>query len=67
VHIVDGEGVVGMKPVIAPGESYDYVSGCPLSTCNGSMEGSYQMIRADGVSFEADIPHFALTAPVVKG
>ena len=67
IHIVDGEGVIGEQPVIAPGASYDYVSGCPLTTPTGSMEGSYQMIRADGVSFDAVIPAFGLIAPVVRG
>lgn len=66
-HIVDGEGVVGKQPVIAPGESFDYVSGCPLNTPHGKMEGSYQMLRSDGMSFEALIPAFALSAPVVRG
>jgi ApaG protein len=62
-HLVEGEGVVGEQPVIAPGQSYDYVSGCPLDTPTGSMEGSYQMIAADGAVFNAAIPRFALIAP----
>ena len=61
---VRGEGVVGDQPLIDPGESYDYVSGCPLHTPSGAMEGSYQMIAADGSSFDAAIPRFALLAPV---
>jgi ApaG protein len=61
-HLVEGEGVVGEQPVIAPGASYDYVSGCPLDTAQGSMEGSYQMIGADGAAFEVVIPHFPLAA-----
>ncbi len=64
-HLVEGEGVVGEQPVIAPGQSYDYVSGCPLDTPTGSMEGSYQMIAADGALFNAAIPRFALVAPEV--
>jgi ApaG protein len=64
-HSVEGEGVVGEQPVIAPGASYDYVSGCPLSTPTGSMQGSYRMIDADGEHFDAAIPKFALTAPAV--
>jgi ApaG protein len=62
-HIVEGEGVVGEQPVIAPGLSYDYVSGCPLDTPTGAMEGSYQMIGADGEIFEARIPRFQLIGP----
>ncbi|URW77106.1 Co2+/Mg2+ efflux protein ApaG [Sphingomonas donggukensis] len=64
-HTVEGEGVVGEQPVIAPGESYDYVSGCPLTTPTGAMRGSYRMIADDGASFDVAIPHFALMAPAV--
>jgi ApaG protein len=63
-HRVEGEGVVGEQPVIAPGAAYDYVSGCPLTTPTGSMQGSYQMVGEDGSSFPVAIPKFALTAPV---
>ena len=62
-HSVEGEGVVGDQPVIAPGQSYDYVSGCPLDTPMGTMEGSYQMIAADGEIFDARIPRFHLNGP----
>jgi ApaG protein len=64
-HEVRGEGVVGEQPVIEPGGSYDYVSGCPLETQTGSMEGSYRMVGEDGNSFDAAIPRFPLIAPVV--
>ena len=64
-HSVEGEGVVGEQPVIAPGASYDYVSGCPLSTPTGSMQGSYHMIDEDGEGFDVAIPKFALLAPAV--
>jgi ApaG protein len=64
-HSVEGEGVVGEQPVIAPGTSYDYVSGCPLSTPTGSMQGSYHMIDDDGEGFDVAIPKFALLAPAV--
>ena len=64
-HSVEGEGVVGEQPMIAPGASYDYVSGCPLSTPTGSMQGSYHMIGADGEGFDVAIPKFALMAPAV--
>jgi ApaG protein len=64
-HEVRGEGVVGEQPVIEPGGSYDYVSGCPLETPTGAMEGSYRMVGEDGSSFDAAIPRFPLIAPVV--
>ncbi|PXA98221.1 Co2+/Mg2+ efflux protein ApaG [Nostoc sp. 3335mG] len=66
-HSVEGEGVVGEQPVIAPGASFDYVSGCPLATPSGSMQGSYRMIGEDGDSFDVAIPKFALLAPAVIG
>lgn len=64
---VQGEGVVGEQPIIAPGEAFDYVSGCPLETHKGAMEGSYLMQRADGSTFEAAIPRFELVGPAVTG
>lgn len=64
-HEVQGEGVVGEQPVIEPGGAFDYVSGCPLGTPSGSMEGRYHMIGADGKSFSVTIPRFPLTAPTV--
>jgi len=63
VSMVDGEGVVGEQPVIAPGHSHDYVSGCPLPTPQGSMEGHYTFLRDDGSEVEAQIPFFPLAAP----
>jgi ApaG protein len=65
LHEVKGEGVVGEKPVIEPGQSFDYVSGCPLSTPTGSMEGRYFMVASDGSTFAVDIPRFPLVAPAV--
>lgn len=64
-HSVEGEGVVGEQPVIEPGGSFDYVSGCPLATPTGNMQGTFRMIAADGHSFDAAIPKFALQAPAV--
>lgn len=64
-HEVQGEGVVGEQPVIEPGGSFDYVSGCPLNTPTGSMEGKYHMLGSDGGSFAVAIPHFPLVAPAV--
>jgi ApaG protein len=64
-HEVKGEGVVGEQPVIEPGGSFDYVSGCPLPTPTGWMEGRYRMVAEDGRAFAADIPRFPLVAPAV--
>ena len=63
VSLVDGEGIVGEMPRLEPGESHDYVSGCPLETPLGSMEGYYGFVRDDGTKFEAAIPFFPLAAP----
>jgi ApaG protein len=63
VQEVRGEGVVGEQPVIEPGESYEYTSGCPLSTPVGSMRGSYQCVAEDGTKFTAPIPEFVLSMP----
>jgi len=65
-HSVEGEGVVGEQPMIDPGASYDYVSGCPLATPTGAMQGSYRMIGADGSTFDIAIPRFDLFAPAVS-
>jgi ApaG protein len=63
VNLVNGEGVVGETPILEPGESHDYVSGCPLSTPHGSMEGFYTFRRSDGSLLEVAIPFFPLSAP----
>src|SRR3954468_23470755 len=55
-----GGGVVGEMPLIAPGASFDYVSGCPLDTPAGAMSGSYRMVDEDGSAFDVDIPRFEL-------
>ena len=61
---VEGEGVVGQQPVIEPGDSHEYVSGCNLKTDIGSMKGSYQMRRiVDNTEIEVNIPEFYLIAP----
>ena len=64
-HSVEGEGVVGEQPVIEPGASFDYVSGCPLATPTGSMQGSYRMIVENGALLDIAIPAFTLIAPAV--
>ncbi len=63
VHEVHGEGVVGEMPLIAPGGSFDYVSGCPLDTPTGWMSGSYRLVDEEGSAFDVAIPRFALLAP----
>ena len=60
---VRGPGVVGEQPVLAPGESFQYTSGCPLRTSAGVMRGTYQMVTADGMHFDVEIAPFALNEP----
>ncbi|MDT3404398.1 Co2+/Mg2+ efflux protein ApaG [Mucilaginibacter terrae] len=61
---VEGEGVVGLQPIIEPGQSHEYISGCNLKTDMGSMKGQYQMLRLlDNTLFDAHIPEFYLVAP----
>jgi ApaG protein len=63
VEEVRGAGVVGEEPVLAPGESFTYTSGCPLTTPSGIMVGWYQMERDDGSLFNVTIPAFSLDSP----
>ena len=63
---VTGPGVVGEQPLIGPGESFEYTSGCPLGTASGIMVGSYRMEDADGAAFEVEIPAFSLDVPETK-
>lgn len=60
---VRGPGVIGETPHLQPGERFEYVSGCPLTTSFGAMEGSYEMQRDDGSRFEARIAAFSLALP----
>ena len=60
VQEVRGEGVVGEKPYLKPGEQYTYSSGTMLETEVGTMRGSYQMIGDDGEQFDAAIDEFVL-------
>ncbi len=60
---VEGEGVVGHQPRLAPGEEFEYTSFCVLKTPHGSMRGSYRMVRGDGSTFDARIAPFALVVP----
>lgn len=63
VEEVRGLGVVGHQPLLKPGESFEYTSGCPLATPVGTMQGSYQMVAEDGTRFEAPIAEFMLAMP----
>jgi ApaG protein len=60
---VHGPGVIGEQPALAPGQAFEYTSGCPLSTPFGSMSGSYEMSREDGTRFEAEVRVFQLRQP----
>ena len=60
---VRGAGVVGEQPVLAPGETFEYTSGTPLSTPSGFMVGSYQMVNEDGKHFSVSVPAFSLDSP----
>jgi ApaG protein len=60
---VRGPGVVGHQPVLEPGQSFRYSSGCPLPTPYGTMHGTYQMETPDGESFDAEIAPFELSEP----
>ena len=61
---VEGEGVIGLQPIIEPGEQHQYVSGCNLKSEMGKMFGTYTMERIiDGKSFKVKIPEFNLVAP----
>ncbi|MCB1496700.1 MAG: Co2+/Mg2+ efflux protein ApaG [Bauldia sp.] len=63
VEEVRGPGVVGEQPVLKPGESFTYTSGCPLTTSSGIMVGTYQMQNEHGDLFSIDIPAFSLDLP----
>ena len=61
---VEGEGVVGQQPVLEPGQSHNYVSGCNLKSGLGKMYGSYLMERImDGKKFMVEIPEFSMVVP----
>jgi len=61
LEIVEGAGVVGYQPELEPGEGFEYMSGCPLRTSWGTMEGHFLMQRRDGSTFEAEVGRFFLT------
>ncbi|MPZ20468.1 MAG: Co2+/Mg2+ efflux protein ApaG [Luteitalea sp.] len=63
IQEVRGLGVVGLQPVIEPGEEFEYTSACPLVTPLGSMEGTYQMVTPTGERFDTAIAKFKLQGP----
>ena len=63
VQEVRGEGVIGQQPVLRPGESFEYTSGCSIATPVGTMKGSYFMQADDGRQFDAPIAEFTLAMP----
>jgi ApaG protein len=63
---VRGPGVVGQTPVIPPGGTFSYTSGCPLKTPQGIMVGSYQMEDEEGQLFDVAIPAFSLDSPYTR-
>lgn len=63
VQEVQGEGVIGEQPVIAPGQHFVYTSGTPLSTASGFMRGTYEMQNENGDHFFIEIPTFSLDSP----
>ena len=64
---VDGPGVVGEQPILQPGDSFSYTSGCPLTTSSGMMRGHYVMASADQGEFPVTIPPFSLDIPDERG
>jgi ApaG protein len=63
-RVVRGDGVVGEQPLLAPGEGFEYVSGCTLPTEWGTMEGTYHFVREDGNPLEVAIGRFFLSPSV---
>ena len=63
VEQVRGLGVVGYQPFLAPGQEFDYTSGCSLVTPHGSMRGTYLCVAEDGEQFNVTIPEFTLIQP----
>jgi ApaG protein len=65
IREVEGEGVVGVQPILHPGDSHTYISACNLRSDMGKMTGSYEFERLeDGQTFEVTVPEFNLVAPV---
>ncbi|HVO99867.1 MAG TPA: Co2+/Mg2+ efflux protein ApaG [Bryobacteraceae bacterium] len=64
VEEIQGGGVVGQMPVIAPGQSFQYSSWCPLKTPSGNMRGTYEIVGPGGTLFDIEIAPFALRSQV---
>lgn len=62
-QIVEGPGVVGEQPILRPGDSFTYTSGCPLTTPSGLMRGHFTMKTEAGGVFQAEVPGFSLDSP----
>lgn len=63
IEEVEGPGVVGLQPLIPPGEAFEYSSFCPLKTPTGTMQGSYLMADPSGMTLKVTIPQFVLSEP----
>jgi ApaG protein len=63
---VRGRGVVGEQPILRPGDSFEYTSGCPLTTSSGFMRGTYTVVDEGGEEFKIAIPLFPLDLPDAK-
>ena len=66
VEEVKGDGVVGEQPRLSPGQSFQYTSGCVLTTPIGTMHGTYRFWRDDGTYFDAQIAPFSLALPIAQ-
>ena len=63
VEEVQGPGVIGEQPILKPGDSFQYTSGCPLRTPSGMMVGTYEMVGPGEERFDVNIPAFSLDSP----
>ena len=63
VQEVGGLGVIGKQPLLGPGETFEYTSGCPLPTAVGTMRGTYHCVAENGIPFDVPITEFMLAAP----
>lgn len=63
IEEVRGLGVIGQQPTLAPGESFEYTSSCPLPTPFGTMEGTYHMVTSSGQRLEVAVATFTLSEP----
>jgi ApaG protein len=63
IEEVKGPGVIGQQPVLEPGETFEYTSGCNLKTSSGTMQGTYQMVTRSGEFFDVKIAPFTLSGP----